>query len=336
MMPTPVDISHGLVPAVAPAGDIPDFIRAKVPVIPQQVEKADPNSNAYVNPWNNTVHVQNVAAFNAGTGTPQHEYEHAYEQKFTSPLKRLMSGEPSQDFGGVAGLAALRQKAKTIADMNVEQRAEMTGESYAAQKQAVNLAKQGKITPQQVQAFDQWKQTSHPFIQQLKNMGDAGIDTHPAAPGLPPAAVSGIVAPDPLLGGEWATVDISHGLKPQTRDAFMAIPDAKGLVEKGNLPIWNRPTVHNADGSHSSEYSTSFQDDKGREVLVPTVVNGKFLTPDGKKPPAGSAAEKQMFQAAWQYYLKTGQNLGKFKNADDADAYAEKLHNRGEQQKPRK
>ena len=74
---------------------------------------------------------------------------------------------------------------------------------------------------------------------------------------------------------------------------FMAVPNAQGLAEPGNLPIWNRPVVQNADGSHSSEYSTSFEQD-GKEVLVPTVVNGKFLTPDGKKPPEGSAAEEAM------------------------------------------
>jgi hypothetical protein len=114
-----------------------------------------------------------------------------------------------------------------------------------------------------------------------------------------------------------------------TNSETMVEPNPKGLVEPGNLPIWNRPTVQNADGSHSSEYSTSFQDDKGREVLVPTIVNGKFLTPDGKKPPEGSAAERTMFHAAWQHYLRTGENLGKFSNAADADVYAGKLHNRG-------
>ena len=59
--------------------------------------------------------------------------------------------------------------------------------------------------------------------------------------------------------------------------------------------------IQNEDGSHSSEYSFSFGTDKG-EVLVPTVVNGKFLTPDGKKPAEGSAAEKKMYQAAEEHY----------------------------------
>lgn len=118
------------------------------------------------------------------------------------------------------------------------------------------------------------------------------------------------------------------------RNQFMAVPDAKGLVEAGNLPIWNRPTVKNHDGSRSTEYSISQWDDRtNAEVLIPTVVNGKFLTPDGKKPPEGSAAEKAMFKEAWRHYLKTGENLGKFKTADDADKYANILHERGEQKK---
>lgn len=116
---------------------------------------------------------------------------------------------------------------------------------------------------------------------------------------------------------------------PPGATEFMAVAKPDGLVESGNLPIWNRPTVANGDGTHSSEYSTSFQDDKGNEVLVPTVVNGKFLTPDGKKPAGGSAQEKAMFDAAWKHYEQTGENLGKFSSSKDADAYAQVLHNRG-------
>jgi GGDEF domain-containing protein/2'-5' RNA ligase len=110
---------------------------------------------------------------------------------------------------------------------------------------------------------------------------------------------------------------------------FMAVPSPKGLVAPGNLPIWNRPVVQNPDGTRSTEYSTSFQDDQGHEVLVPTVVNGRFLTTDGKKPPEGSPEEKAMFKAAWQHYLKTGENLGKFDSPASADLYAGALHNRG-------
>ena len=108
----------------------------------------------------------------------------------------------------------------------------------------------------------------------------------------------------------------------------MAAPNPKGLQEPGNLSIWSRPTVQNSNGSHSSEYSTSFQDENGKEVLVPSVVGGKFLTPTGEKPPEGSPEEKEMFKRAWQHYGQTGENLGKFDTPENADVYSEQLHNR--------
>jgi hypothetical protein len=101
-----------------------------------------------------------------------------------------------------------------------------------------------------------------------------------------------------------------------------------GMIKPGNINLSNRPVVKNQEGTHSSEYSTSFQDEQGREVLVPTIVNGKFLTPDGKKPKEGSAEEKAMFKRAWQHYEQTGQNLGIFDTPEHADAYADIVHNR--------
>jgi hypothetical protein len=103
----------------------------------------------------------------------------------------------------------------------------------------------------------------------------------------------------------------------------------KGLVEQGNIDISNRPVIKNDDGSHSSEYSVSFSED-GREVLVPTVVNGRFLTPNGKKPKERSPEEQEMFKEAWKTYKATKQHLGKFSNIADADAYAYNLHNRAD------
>ena len=150
--------------------------------------------------------------------------------------------------------------------------------------------------------------------------------THPAT--APEAQPQPPAPPPPIRKVPEAPVTASS-LSPT-----MAEPSPKGLVEPGNLPIWNRPRVNNADGTYSSEYSVSFQDDKGREVLVPTVVGGKFLTPDGTKPEQDSPAEKQMFQAAWQHYLKTGENLGKFDSPTNADAYANILHSRGEAPTP--
>jgi hypothetical protein len=133
----------------------------------------------------------------------------------------------------------------------------------------------------------------------------------------------------PGAGGVASTNTGTPAPRAEDSSQFMAVPNPKGLVSSGNIPIANRPVVRNADGSRSTEYSTSMHDDRdGSEVLVPTVVNGRFLTPDGKKPPEGSPAEKAMFQAAWKHYQDTGENLGKFDNPADADAYAKQLHNR--------
>lgn len=85
----------------------------------------------------------------------------------------------------------------------------------------------------------------------------------------------------------------------------------KGLVVQGNINLNNRPVVHNADGSVSTELSFSREQD-GLEVLVPRVVNGKMLSED----------------AAWQHYLKTGEHMGKFDSPENADAYAGRVHNR--------
>ena len=104
---------------------------------------------------------------------------------------------------------------------------------------------------------------------------------------------------------------------------------APGLVEPGNLELNGRPIVRNDDGTHSSEFSTSFGTDKG-EVLVPTVVGGRFLTPDGKKPASGSKEEKDMFSAARDHYKRTGQHLGIFDSPENADTYANAVHSRHE------
>jgi hypothetical protein len=117
---------------------------------------------------------------------------------------------------------------------------------------------------------------------------------------------------------------------------------APGMISPGNIDLTTRPVVKNDDGTTSSEYSTSMEDENGHEVLVPTVVNGKFLTPDGKKPPEGhhekqangsdryvpSPQEKMMFQKAWQHYKQTGQHLGIFDNGEHADAAADAIHSR--------
>lgn len=85
-------------------------------------------------------------------------------------------------------------------------------------------------------------------------------------------------------------------------------------VEQGNIDLLNRPKVKNKDGSVSTVRSISVSID-GLEVLLPTVINGKVV----------SAKE------AVQHYIKTGEHLGKFKTAKDANKYAKELHEQQEE-----
>lgn len=85
----------------------------------------------------------------------------------------------------------------------------------------------------------------------------------------------------------------------------------EGMLEKGNLDPYNRPILKNSDGSVSTAVTKSFNFD-GREVLIPTVVNGKKLSD----------------KDAVAHYKETGEHFGAFKDVASADAFSEDLHNR--------
>jgi hypothetical protein len=89
------------------------------------------------------------------------------------------------------------------------------------------------------------------------------------------------------------------------------LPTVRGQRAPGNVEPWNRPILHNPDGGYSTTSSMSIGTDKG-EVLIPTVVNGKRLSPAD----------------AIAHYRATGENLGTFDKPGNADAYAQELHNR--------
>lgn len=93
--------------------------------------------------------------------------------------------------------------------------------------------------------------------------------------------------------------------------------NAKGEREpyygQGNIDLNNRPVVENEDGSISTVRSMSFNED-GQEVLIPTVVNGEIVSDE----------------EAIQHYYDTGEYLGKFNTVEEADRYAEQLHEQQE------
>jgi len=88
-------------------------------------------------------------------------------------------------------------------------------------------------------------------------------------------------------------------------------PNIPGLLEPGNIDLTNRPIVKNADGSTSTVYSMSFNDN-GREVLIPRVHDdGYVMSPQ---------------QAVTNYY-KTRKHLGIFSDPSAATVFAKQLHN---------
>jgi hypothetical protein len=81
------------------------------------------------------------------------------------------------------------------------------------------------------------------------------------------------------------------------------------MLIPGNINLDKRPVVMNPDGTYSTVRSISVGY-KGAQYLIPTVVNGQVVSN----------------QAAIDYFKKTGQHLGAFRTYQDADRYAQSLH----------
>jgi hypothetical protein len=88
-----------------------------------------------------------------------------------------------------------------------------------------------------------------------------------------------------------------------------ANPGASGQVEPGNIDVSAIRPVRNPDGSVSTVRSIGVNVD-GKEVLIPTVVNGRVVSNE----------------EAIGEYMRTGKHLGKFGTPAAASAYAERLH----------
>lgn len=107
------------------------------------------------------------------------------------------------------------------------------------------------------------------------------------------------------------SLEVYDGMGSASSSDPSTVTGIKGQTDLGNIPnLFNRPKLQNQDEAASATLSMSFQDSDGKEVLIPTVVEGKKLS------------DKQ----AIENYKKTGQFLGKFETPAAANQYAEMLH----------
>ena len=90
---------------------------------------------------------------------------------------------------------------------------------------------------------------------------------------------------------------------------YMAVDNPPGLVEPGNIDLNSRPTVQNPDGSISTVRSITVGFDDGY-YLLPTVIGDRVVSND----------------EAIAHFRQTHEHLGKFASQEDADNYAQQLH----------
>ena len=147
-------------------------------------------------------------------------------------------------------------------------------------------------------------QSTQPNASSLASIGS------PATPAMTaqPNSLSGLAGQNNISTPGVSTSNRSQLLTQNGIDPSLI---SKGLLEPGNINLQGRPLISMGNNQVGSEYSVSFTQD-GKEVLVPTIFDGKAHTP----------------QEAWQHYLQTGQHMGKYDNPQDADAAAELIHQR--------
>ena len=113
-----------------------------------------------------------------------------------------------------------------------------------------------------------------------------------------------------LVNGEWQAEKASQQSSSTADDI--------GQYGAGNIDLYNRPQYIQPDGSVSTVNSMSINDG-GMEVLIPTIAYDNYGRP-----------YQMTDQEAINHYYQTGEYLGKFKTVQEADAYAEKLHQQQE------
>lgn len=183
---------------------VPDFLKPTARTATTTIVPNDPNYAAEVS----IVAPHTIKYFGADQvtqPTTTHEVTHIFDNSrsvgtLADDLFSRLKGKTtdSYDYGGMDGLLEAQKAHKTIADFGPEQRAEMVKDWQQMSQHAIKTG-DSKL-------LDQVNEAYGPLIRQfaaLPARGDSsGINTTPADPGLPPAAQTGILAPDKLLGGD--------------------------------------------------------------------------------------------------------------------------------------
>jgi hypothetical protein len=264
------------------------------------------------------------------------------------------------DYGGRPELSKALDAHKTIADFNFEQQAEIVRDYKDIQDHYLEKARAGTLTEQDKKNLSESHRVYHPFVSQLAAMPGKEvnltpslldiargklptIDVTPPAPGLPDYSVKGlgVLPADPLLGDRSVpTKTPGAARKPVYYDAGpLSGKPVPGMVEQGNIDLNHRPQIKNDDGSSSTIFSVTVPVDKDGSVwkgkyekapayaLVPSIVDGKFLTPNGKIPAKGDKQALQKLEdAATDHYSKSGEHLGIFQTPQAAEKFTDTSH----------
>lgn len=121
----------------------------------------------------------------------------------------------------------------------------------------------------------------------------------------------------PLQPQNWNAQTLRDSYLQQAHNQYPMIYSQ--MVQPGNLDLYNRPILQNPDGSYSTTSSMSFNDGQ-YEVIVPTVAT----TDQGQ-------VQRLTPEQAIERYRQTNQHLGKFTDWQQADDYAQRLHEMQEQ-----
>lgn len=110
-------------------------------------------------------------------------------------------------------------------------------------------------------------------------------------------------------GTQWLRGVTQQMRGPAKASPLFTVGQPKGLRTAGNLDLNTRPVVRNPDGSVSTVRTITVTDPRGA-WLLPTVVGGQVVPNE----------------AAIAHWRATGENLGLFDTEENADAYAQALH----------